>query len=103
MILITAFSDGIEALVDLTGFGIIIGEMINIAVSFLIGFWLFTKSGISGLSGFGIGSGIDFLSGSFLPGKTGGVIASIIKINRETANEGEDSNEFEETSLKETE
>jgi len=90
MVLVAAFSDGIEALVDLTGFGIIIGEMINIAVSFILGFWLFAKGGISGLSGFGIGSGIDFLSGSFLPGKTGGVIASIIKINKEATDELEE-------------
>jgi len=101
MILIAAFSDGVEALVSLTGFGIIIGEVINFAVSLVLGFWLFTKGGISSLKGFGIGSGVDFLSGSFLPGKTGGVIASIIKINSQAPDEDEVSNEFEEKPLKE--
>ena len=102
MVLIAAFSDGAEALVSLTGFGIIIGEMINIAVALVLGFWLFMKGGIGSLRGFGIGAGIDFLSGSFLPGKTGGVIASIIKINREATDEEDDSNEFKETPIKET-
>mgnify|MGYP001569072167 CR=1 FL=1 len=90
MVMLNAFSDMAEGLVSLTGFGIIIGEAINLAVSLITGFWLFMKGGVSSLTGFGIGSGVDFLSGSFLPGKTGGVIASIIKINREAPDELEE-------------
>ena len=64
-------------------------------MALITGFWLFMRGGLSSLRGFGIGEGIDFLTGSIAPGKTGGVIASIIKIN--AAAPDEDSNEFEET------
>ncbi len=81
MVMLNGFSDLMEILVSLTGFGIIIGEMISLSVALVTGFWLFIKGGTSALTGFGIGSGVDFLTGSFAPSKTGGLIASMVKIN----------------------
>ena len=90
MVMLNGFSDVMEILVSLTGFGIIIGEAISLTVALITGFWLFMKGGVSSLTGFGIGSGVDFLSGSFLPGKTGGFISSWIKINATAPESGEE-------------
>jgi len=87
MVLIVLCADIVEILVDLTGFGIIIGEVINFAVGAMIEFWLFIK-GIKGfwkLTSWGIGTLLDGALASFLPIKTITLIITIWLVNHPKA------------------
>lgn len=83
MFLIVVMADIIEVLVSFTGFGIIIGEIINFSVGALIEGWLFFKGvkGIWKLASFPIGFAADGLFGSLFPVKTITLLITIYLVN----------------------
>jgi len=83
MVMIVLCADIAEILVDLTGFGIIIGEIINFVVGIGLQLWLFMK-GIKGfwkLASWGIGTLLDGVLAGFLPIKTITLIITIYLVN----------------------
>lgn len=83
MVGLVAFADALEILVDLTGIGIIAGELINLVVGAGLQLWLFMK-GIKGfwkLASWGIGTLLDGVLGGLLPIKTISLIVTIYLVN----------------------
>lgn len=70
--LVVLTMDGVEFLVDLTGFGIIIGEIINFVGGGSVEIYLFLKGarGTRQLATMGVGTVLDGVTSSALPIKT---------------------------------
>jgi len=82
--IIVIFSDFVEFLVSLTGFGIIIGAIINFIVGAGLQIYLFL-SGVKGFWKLGtniVGTIFDGISGSFLPIKTITWIITLVLVNK---------------------
>ncbi len=83
MMEIVVLADVVEILVDLTGFGIIIGEIINFGTGAMIEGWLLMKGlrGARNLVSFGVGTILDGVTTSFLPVKTITMAITIYLVN----------------------
>lgn len=83
MMEVVVLADVVEILVDLTGFGIIIGEIINFATGAMIEGWLLMKGlrGTRNLVSFGVGTILDGVTTSFLPVKSITMVITIYLVN----------------------
>lgn len=84
MMLIVLSADVAEILIDLTGVGIILGEIINFSVGGLIELWLFLKGtkGFWKLASIPIGMIADGIFGSIFPVKTITMALTIFLVNK---------------------